>query len=304
MNFNIFNENIGVDGYKKIIDKIIFPYPSKSIISEFIDLALLERFNKTPHMQFKITKFESQSKTFPKKSGFSRVRVIRQHEVERFINGNVNISDFYPPDPKNIVLCDGRYNDKKNRVMYLSDSPETAEIECNVQEGDYFLRSQFSLNIPMIFFSLSKKSNITKPFIELINSRDSRFYPVINYLMAHVMRFNNFHGCFYESIPANKLKKYNKSKTNLVIWEEYIDQVDMEFSFLCHRKDKKTNYLHLFYLNENKISGISNIEDPYGTYQKYIEIYNNLRRKTESIDTINNESLKQYNYPFKIISRS
>lgn len=306
MDFKIFDESIGIDNYKKFIHKVIFPGPSKSALCDAIDGILFTDFGRPfPLSSFKITKFKAKSDTFPQGSAFSRVRIIKSNDVDKFMSEEVCKSEFYPPDPKLIMLKDGRYNDKNSRVMYLSDSPETAEIECNLKNGDYYLRSQFSLNSIMTFFTISEKSKITKPFIDLINNDDIRFYPVISYLMSQVIKFDNFHGCVYESIPARKNKSIKKSKTNLAIWGEYLNQVNFEFSFLCLKRNNTIHYLRLFYptVTGNKIESCDYIKDPINTSKKFEEIYNNIIINRKKTDSITNEILEEFSRPLKIISR-
>ncbi|MEN4880423.1 RES domain-containing protein [Pantoea agglomerans] len=301
MDFKIFNEDIGVIGYKRLIHKIMFPGPSRKPLSDYIDMAMYDSFKSHPNFQFKISAFRAETKVFPKKTVFSRVRVIQNDDAVRFINGGIKISDFYPPNPKLVNLTPGRYNDKDSRVMYLSDSPETAEVECKVKDGDCFLRSQFTINREMAFFTLSKSSGRTKPFLDLINNDDVRFYPVITYLMNDILRFPGFHGCTYDSVPANKIKGFKSSRVNLVVWNDFINEVDFEYSFLSFRNNGNLYSYSLFYMEEGRVLSIDCGKESDKATKKHQDIYNRLTRETSCVKSIDKNFLAGLENPFKIV---
>ena len=301
MDFKVFNEDLGVMGYKRLIHQIMFPGPSRKPLNDYMDVAMYNSFRIHPNLNFKISGFNAESKIFPKKTVFSRVRVIKRDDAIQFMNGAIKISDFYPPSPEVVRLTPGRYNDENSTVMYLSDSPETAEIECKVKDGDFFLRSQYTINQEMAFFSLSKKSALTKPFLDLINNDDIRFYPVITYLMNDVMRFQGFHGCTYDSVPANKIKGFKSSKMNIVVWGEFIDKVDFEYSYLCLKQSSVLYSTTFFYKEGGKLLSIHCEKERDKVRQKHKDIYDRLTRGANSAKSINKNFLASIARPFKIV---
>lgn len=302
MSFKVFKEEIGVEGYKRLVHNIMFPGPSRKPLNDFIDVALYNDFRRVPNFNFKISAFKAASKIFPKRTVFSRVRVIQHSEIGRFINGAVDLNDFYPPNPEFVLLKDGRYNDSNSRVMYLSDSPETAEIECKIKDGDCFLRSQFSLKREMAFFSLSEESALTKPFMELINNEDARFYPVITYLMSSIMKFEGFHGCTYDSVPAVNMKNFKHSKMNLVVWGSFIEDIDFEYSFLSKRVNGQLCSSSLYYIVDRSLVRVNYSQDPdeYNRISK--GFYKKLSKKTQSIRKISKKLLRDTARPFRVVS--
>jgi hypothetical protein len=70
MDFKVFNVDLGVMGYKRLIHQVMFPGPSKKPLNDYMDVAMYNSFRIHPSLNFKISGFNAESKVFPKKTVF------------------------------------------------------------------------------------------------------------------------------------------------------------------------------------------------------------------------------------------
>ncbi|CQH49948.1 TPA: hypothetical protein ACX6TX_004327 [Yersinia enterocolitica] len=218
MNFDNFDDSIGVDGYYKIIRSKFFP-------------------NESPD-SFNIAGFHAEEQIFRKGTVFSRVRKLNNHEVNEFLNGNIKNSDFFPPQPDKVEVKEGRFNAKNNVVLYVADHPYVAINECEVKCGDYFLLSFLSLQKDMCFLHIHEgKDELSSILYSLFKANDKRFYPVINLIYSNLLSFDKYHGIAYDSVKVPIGYKNSKfgtveSVTNIAISSDNIKDIRLEASWL------------------------------------------------------------------------
>lgn len=297
MNFEIFDESIGIAGYYDIIRNAMFP-------------------NST-EFSFDIVSFLIEERFYPKGSFFSRVRSISHEKANEFLAGRININDFYPPRPNSINIPEGRFNRAKNATMYLADHPFVAMKECDIVVGDFFLLSYFSLPKNMYFMLLKdNKDKITSLLYNLLKSKDKRFYPVINLIYSDFLNFDKHDGIAYDSTKVNSdFVDVNgwgpiSSVTNIAIQNINIRKFKFEVSWLmyCDKNFKPVQYAIYTPLSDKKTNQISKLNYTRNK-NKFIETTNRVnnrlhedRRRGKLL--LDKNSLKMSDEtPVKIISK-
>lgn len=129
--FDVFDDEIGVDGYYEMFRAKLFPNSSPNSID--------------------VAAFRLEGKIFRKGSSFSRVRRVSVEQAEKFVAGQITLDDFYPPKPHKMSIPQGRFNEGNRRVLYVAQHPLLAMKECELQTGEYFLLSYIELSIDMCF---------------------------------------------------------------------------------------------------------------------------------------------------------
>ncbi|EOT1171096.1 hypothetical protein ACNKCP_002253 [Cronobacter dublinensis] len=297
MNFDVFDESIGVIGYFNYIKKIMFP-------------------NST-EFSFDIAEFRASENTYPKGSYFSRVRWISQEKANEFINGHVDINDFYPPRPHLNDIPEGRFNSMNSATMYLSDHPFIAMKECDIKEGDFFLLSYFSLPKNMCFLYLNGKGDkLSVMLYSLLKTKDKRFYPVINLVYSELLKFNKHDGIEYDStkIDANYIDKNGwgpiSTVKNYAIQNERIKSFKLEVSWLatCGKNNKPIEHAMFLPLSNKKRNQISILRYSdnkkiygYKTTELKEKMQDNYRKGKRLLDKGMVKTSKET--PFKIIGK-
>ncbi|EIY5470594.1 MULTISPECIES: hypothetical protein [Enterobacteriaceae] len=257
MNFDVFDESIGIDGYYRYIQSQAFPNSTET--------------------SFEIASYNAIGNIYPKGTVFSRVRWISKERANDFVHGNIDINDFYPPRPHINSIPEGRFNKLNSTTMYLSDHPFVALKECNIKEGDYFLLSYFSLPRRMSFIQIeSEKDNLSQIFVNLLRTQDKRFYPLINMVYSNLLKFDAHDGVVYNSVKVdadyvdvNCWGKITSAK-NFAIQDERIKNFKLEVSWLMYCNKNLQPVEHAMYVplsnkKKNKIMTIA--------YQKNREAY-------------------------------
>ncbi|HEQ1856639.1 TPA: RES domain-containing protein [Providencia alcalifaciens] len=147
--------------------------------------------------------FIANERYYPKGSLFSRVRCVDQDTALKFFNGDIALSDFYPPNPQKYDTSEGRFNAKKESVLYLADHPYIAMKECDVSIDDMFLLSYFSSQKNMCFLEIEDSAHpLSSLMYRLFLAKDKRFYPVINLVYSQLLKFDKYDGIVYKSTKA------------------------------------------------------------------------------------------------------
>ncbi|WP_180999175.1 RES domain-containing protein [Pectobacterium odoriferum] len=261
MMFENFDSSIGVEGYYKIIRSKFFP-------------------NEEPD-SFNIAGFNAEEQIFRKGAVFSRVRKLSSNDVSRFFNGDISISDFYPPKSHIHEIRTGRFNSMDKSVLYVADHPYIAIQECEIKENDFFLLTFLSLNKDMCFLHIKEnKGELSDLLFHLFKAKDKRFYPVINLVYDDLLSFDKYQGIAYDSVKVNAgyvhslWGKINSVK-NIAISNDYMNHVSLKASWLEHYcvddsvlecaiftplSNKKKNKLNKIFckVDKNKFINLSN----------------------------------------------
>lgn len=231
--FEKYDSNIGTDGYYKLIRNALFPLSNPETID--------------------ISSYRAEERIFKKGAVFSRVRKISTTDLSRLVENRVTIRDFLPPSPHKYQIPEGRFNDKGERILYLSDHPYVAMKECDIKEGDHFLLSAFQLEVDMcLIFVPPNKDKFSSLIHELLQTRDTRFYPLINKIHKEILQFKKHHGIAYDSVkvlPGHTEKEWGNinSTMNLALTGRNFKQTRLAVSFLatCDR-DYKLSFHTMF----------------------------------------------------------
>lgn len=205
-NFDIFDPQVGVDGYCSAIRKYLFP-------------------NSNP-FSFSLAAFSFESRTYCKGAVFSRVRGLSPERAKKFLTGSVSVSDFFPPTTETGKVSVGRFNEEGERKLYLADHPYVALKERGIEPGEYFLFSYFALKSDTHFvYADPDGSDFSRILYSLFKSSDERFYGVIRRVYNEYLSYDSHHGIAYDSVKVNK-KQFDttwgeiKSVTNLAMDEK------------------------------------------------------------------------------------
>ncbi|EXR29133.1 hypothetical protein ACWPO4_04890 [Acinetobacter nosocomialis] len=230
MNFENFDEKIGLEGYYRYIMNSFFPNSNEN--------------------SFDFCQFKAESRIFKKGSRFFRVRKLTEDDLKRFFNKNekINKKEFFPPKPEIIDI--GRFNSANERVLYLAEQAIVAIKECDIKNEDHFLLSIMSIKTDMSFIHLKKDNpnKLTQILYKLLNSSDRRFYPLINKIYSKLLDFTEMNGIIYDSVKFEG----NSIFRNLVIKNEYIQDVSMVVSTLNLMVDGKPLSKIIFKPNSQK----------------------------------------------------
>ncbi|EPI4983614.1 RES domain-containing protein [Klebsiella variicola] len=297
MDFNKFDESIGVEGYYRLIRDKFFP-------------------NSTP-LSFDVATFRTEERYYRKGTLFSRVRKLSKTDINRFLNGSIKLNDFYPPRPHIFNIPEGRFNAKNEATFYLADHPFVAMKECNISTGDYFLLSYFSLPKDMCFMHLEDNVDpLSSLLYRLLKAQDTRFYSVINLVYSNLLTFEKHDGIAYDSIKVDKnhieFDSWGKinSTTNLAISNQKIKSFKFELSWLMQCRD---DYIpvqqSIYYPTSNKKRKNITRLNYRDNKRKFISISNKFSDKLLDISKknrllTNNGILKiPHETPFKIVSK-
>ncbi|OCW96266.1 RES family NAD+ phosphorylase [Alishewanella sp. HH-ZS] len=218
--FQVFDEDIGVEGYYNIIRESLFSNPDPD--------------------DFVAAIYQARQRIYRKGAIFSRVRKLSVVEFNKFSTEGINVSEIYPPKPDKTSIPQGRFNSAGKRVMYLADHPLIAMKECDVNKGDFFLLSNFSLSKDMNFIEIvSNKDQFSGLVYELLQTKDKRFYPVLNRVNEDFLHLNGIHGIVYHStkLDDETIRDGNfgiESTFNIAISGDYIRHTTLEYSCLAH----------------------------------------------------------------------
>lgn len=249
MDFKKFDPGIGVEGYCNAIHASIYP----NATPDSIDSAGLSLVNRIYAMG----------------SIFSRVRAVREVDIEYFLSGKVLLKEFLPPKKGVALTSVGRFNNSGERKLYLADHPYVALMECGIQPGDYFLYSYFSFKVDAFFVEAHVQNSAAKGLINsLFRSEDSGFYEVINRVYEKYFNYEGLHGVVYDSVRVQKGFKDDTwgeiiSTSNLAIKEQDLSLASFVGGWLARCDDyRRPLYLRSFspVLNpkkKNKLSTVS-----------------------------------------------
>jgi len=220
LDFDSFDEGIGVDGYYAHIRRTLFPLGS----SNSIDMAA----------------YQAEERIFRRGSVFSRVRRIRtQDQFDRLYEGRGRLDEFLPPKSDEGPERQGRLNQAGERVFYLSDHPLVAIGEREIVSGECYLLSLFRLKKDMCFlFVPSLQSRISRQISELFATQGDEFYSVINKVRKDFLTFPKHHGLAYDTTKTANLVAENgwraeDSRMNLAILQDHIEDVGLVASWLA-----------------------------------------------------------------------
>lgn len=228
--FNVFDAQIGVDGYYQILRDKLFPNSKP----DSIDIAT----------------FPLECQTFRKGSLFSRVRSINNKNIQEFFETNITKDDFYPPKNHKISIPQGRFNAPNTRTLYLADHPFVAMKECCIEANQYFLLSYIKLSVDMHLLYVEKdKNEISDMIYHLLHSQDSNFYPVINKINDDILKFKEFQGMVYDSVKIkagyeDQVWGVIPTSKNLAISGECIKDTELSLAWLCSCDEKLSIYHH------------------------------------------------------------
>jgi len=213
LNFEQFDPKVGVNGYFNAIRTELFPNSTPGSV----DAAALNL----------------RCRIYTKGSIFSRVRLIHESEFSKFNYERLTPKEFFPPTHSVAKIRIGRFNNKGERKLYLADHPYIALRECGIEPGDYFLFGYFSLKVAMRFIEVNPKdSKFCKLTNDLLQSKDERFYEVINRVYEKYLNYEGIQGIAYKSVKVNEGYQDDvwgevKSTTNLAMAEENIPSADL-----------------------------------------------------------------------------
>lgn len=295
INFDVFDESLGVSGYYDLIRSAFFPNST----SESFDLAL----------------FPANERCYPKGSLFSRVRWLDQDTALKFYNGDIALNDFYPPNPKNISTSEGRFNAKNESVLYLADHPCIAMKECDVSVGDFFLLSYFSSQRNMCFLEVENTDHpLSSLMYNLFLAKDKRFYPVINLVYSQLLKFDKYDGIVYKSVKFIDKEGLDKqwgdihSTVNLAINSDNIKSFKFELSWMsiCDNNYFPVQYSIFYPLSPKKSKKICKLNFR-GNRRKFISLSNALNEKLHIKSQkgkvkLNNLKMSE-DIPFKIVKK-
>ncbi|MCV4342264.1 RES family NAD+ phosphorylase [Pseudomonas capsici] len=203
--------------------------------------------------------YQLEGQIFRKGGGFSRVRRVSVEEANKFLAGQIAISDFYPPKAHKFEIRQGRFNEPNRRVLYVAQHPFVAMSECEVEVGDYFLLSYVKLSIDMCFLRVVPGLNeFTDMVYQLLMSPDKRFYSVINKISDELLRFQGFHGIVYDSVRIPSGHKDDvwgviSSSVNIAISGEYIRKTELDVAWLsCCAENFSPLYYSMYRPLSNK----------------------------------------------------
>lgn len=231
--FDVFNDEIGVDGYYQMFRAKLFPRSSP----QSVDVAA----------------FQLEGRIFRKGSSFSRVRRVSVEQADKFVKGHITLDDFYPPKPHNLPIPQGRLNEGNRRVLYVAQHPLIAMKECELQAGEYFLLSYIELSVDMCFFYAAPGvDSFTDMVCQLLMSKDKKFYPVINRISDEMLRYEGFHGIVYDSvkIPQGHVDVNwgpIPEPMNIAISGHYIRKTKLDVSWLSYCGDGYVPFLHAMF---------------------------------------------------------
>lgn len=271
--FDVFDEKIGVDGYYQIIRDKLFPKSTP----DSIDAAA----------------FPLQGQIFRKGSTFSRVRYISDEKIPEFLEGHVTRDEFYPPKSHKINIPQGRFNGASTRTLYLADHPFVAMKECDIKAGNYFLHSYIKLSTDMCFFAVEQgRDEFSDMIYKLLQSKDTKFYSVINRVNDDILKFEGFQGIAYGSVKVSEGHNdqtwglINTTK-NLAMSGEYIKDTELSVAWLSYCDEKGAIYQHALFKplsnkKKNKLTRI-NFRDNKGLF---------VRESTKTMNDLNEGSRK------------
>lgn len=250
--FDVFDDEIGVDGYYEMFRAKLFPNSSPNSID--------------------VAAFRLEGKIFRKGSSFSRVRRVSVEQAEKFVAGQITLDDFYPPKPHKMSIPQGRFNEGNRRVLYVAQHPLLAMKECELQTGEYFLLSYIELSIDMCFFyAVPGVDAFTDMVYQLLMSKDKKFYPVINRVSNEMLRFEGFHGIAYDSVKMPKGYIDEKwgaiaEPMNIAVSGEFIRKTKLDVAWLSYCGEGFVPFQHAMFKSlsnkkKNKITHISYWDD-------------------------------------------
>lgn len=273
MNFEKFDDDIGIEEYYKSIRNCFFPNSNEN--------------------SFDISGFLAEECIYRKGTVFSRVRRISHADACRFSSGDIKINDFYPPKPKIVNIPIGRFNKANNPVLYVADNPDIAIKECEIIDGDYYLLTFLKLRKDMCFLKIGQhdKDHRSQLLFNLLSTKDKRFYPLINLVYSDFLCFEKHHGIAYNS---TKIKKFHtdeklgeiKSIVNIAIKNEHIVDVGLDTSFLAYMHNGNAHYHSIFTPLSNK-------------KRNKIKCINYFENKNLFIDNLMKENIRMHNEKYK-----
>lgn len=212
MNFAKYDDKLTHDEYYQFIRNILFPNSTENSWNVFT-------FKAIEHIQFK-------------GAINIRARKISHHDLLKFKNEEISISEFFAPPA--CYASPGRYNERNSRVLYLSSSYDISISECEITNGDYFLLAKIGFSKQLRFFSLDEKNKATLPIFQLLNSPDKRFYPVICRVLSDLLEFPGFDGFYYQSVSLQRNNINNtKQQYNLAVKEDSFQHTYLQEACLC-----------------------------------------------------------------------
>lgn len=226
--FEKFDDKIGDDGYINILKDELF-----------------KSHNSTS--SGKIAAFPLEVKTYRKGAVFSRVRPL---ESPSEIDNNITPDEFYPPHPSKKDISQGRFNASKVRTLYLSDHPLISMKECGIKENQYFLLGNIELSVDMHFLYVKESKNkFTNMLNQLIHSKDSKFYSVINRIAETVLGFPEYQGIVYRSVKIENSYQGHvwqelTTTFNIAIYNNHIKNTDLVAGWLCSTDKDLRIYEH------------------------------------------------------------
>jgi hypothetical protein len=233
LNFEEFDQKIGLDGYCNAIRDALFPNSTP----ESVDAAAL-------NLEYRI---------YPKGSIFSRVRPIQKSDFNKFLVGAVTRKEFLPPTRSVAQVPIGRFNNQGERKLYLADHPYVALRECGVEPGDFFLFSYFSFKSDTRFIDANPDgSKFYKLLNSLFQSTDKRFYEVINRVYENYLYYEGFQGVAYDSVKVHEGYQDDAwgevdSTTNLAMTEEDMPSADLMAGWFAQCDESyRPRYLRMF----------------------------------------------------------
>ncbi len=204
----------------------------------------------------KLTIFSGECRTYPKGSTFSRIRYINEDEAEKFSKENLKKQDFYPPNPDEYRIPQGRFNAENVRVLYLADHPFVALKECNIKGKQHFLFSNIILSTEMHFLYIKESTHqATNMLYQLFNTKDTRFYSVINKISKDLLSLpicQGMAGIAYESVKVeidyqDRLWGSISSSTNLFISDTFISETDLVAGWMCDCDSSFKIFKHILF---------------------------------------------------------
>ncbi|MGY3966482.1 RES domain-containing protein [Aeromonas enteropelogenes] len=273
INFEKFDDKIGINGYHELIRNCFFPNSTKN--------------------SFDISGFSAEEFIYRKGTIFSRVRKISHDDAIKFHCGDIEINDFYPPKPTKVNVPIGRFNKKNKPVLYVADNPEIAIKECDVIDGDYYLLTFLKLRKDMCFLKIGQHDTDYRSQIifNLLSTKDKKFYPLINLIYSDFLCFEKHHGIAYDSTKVTELRADGnisniESTLNIAIKNEYFVDVGLDTSLLAYMHNGQARYHSIFTPLSNK-------------KRNKIKCINYLGNKKSFIDNFMQTEVRMHNEKYK-----
>lgn len=233
MDFKEFDPNIGVEGYCRELRSLLFPNSAPDTVNA--------------------TSLNLGSRTYPKGSVFSRVRRLSEEDAKVFQETRIAVKEFLPPRRFDVEVSAGRFNKKGERKLYLADHPYVAMRECRIKPGEYFLLSQFSLDVETTFVEAENTGGeFMEALISILRSEDIRFHEVTAIVADDYLNYDAMHGIAYNSVRVpvgHEDPVFGKvtSTTNLVMKEQYVPSAQLlaGWLFKCD-EDGHPSHVSLF----------------------------------------------------------